>query len=83
MRLQELGATASSIGKLHIMDVERLFLAMKDLLKVSDTKIQTPLQAWIKQMLGAHPALLSMQGNRLFKAIRNGKLADDAKLKVG
>ncbi len=64
------------------MDVERLFLAIKDLLKVGDAKVQTPLQAWIKQMLNAHPGLLSLQGNRLFKSICMGKLADDLKFKA-
>lgn len=80
--MNELKKIQAILDKYPSEDVERFFLALKDLLKSNDSKIQTTMQTFILQVFKIHPDILELQGNRVFKSILMQKTPADAKFKV-
>lgn len=63
-------------------EIERFFLAAKDLLDTMDSKTQSILQKFIIHSLKLFPELLELQGNRIFKAILRSRTPAISKLDV-
>lgn len=73
---------AGMLGRFSLEDAERLFLAVKDLLVLADTKTLGAVHKFMSALLRAHPRLIELQGSKIFKLIKKSHSPDDTKLKT-
>ena len=80
--MSEIKRVSSNLARIGIEDVERFFKEIKDLFQSPESKFQSAIQTFITNMLKAHPDMLAIQGNRIFKYVFRNKLQGEQKFKV-